>query len=112
MKKSLFVFCTALFTISTAYAHPENSRPDFSSFCKGKAVNSEIFIKNDGDSVEGTCVVGFKANQAANLERGVMRDPVVQNACKGKAIGTAVTVKVNGKSIAGKCEMTARIKRN
>ncbi len=89
------------FTVHAADA----KRPDFSQLCQGKALNSKVKTQFDGRSIEGTCQLGFKANQANALERGQMREAAVQNACVGKAKGTAVNVKVANKSVAGKCDV-------
>lgn len=83
----------------------ENKRPDFSTLCQGKALNTKVKTQFDGRHIEGTCQLGFKATQANALERGAMREPALQNACQGKAKGAAVNVKVAGKTVAGKCDV-------
>lgn len=105
MKTYLFAFTTALMMMSQAQAAPEGSRPNFNQYCNGKAINTIVNLKNDGHPISGTCQLGFKANATNTLERGAMRDPIIQNACKGKSKGAAVTVKLNGKAIAGKCDV-------
>lgn len=106
MKKIALCIATAFIAISAAHAEPEHKRPDISKLCQGKALNSKVVSKNGDRSIEGTCQIGFKANNPQALERGAMRDPAIQNACKGKAKGTAAIAKVDGKNISGKCDMT------
>lgn len=109
MKKMALLLTSALLAISAAHAAPEGGkRPDFGNLCQGKALNTKVNAKHDDRTIEGTCQMGFKANNPSALERGAMRDPAVQNACKGKAKGAVVNAKVSGKNVAGKCDVTFR----
>ena len=108
MKKWALVFTSVLFGFTTAHAAEDTKRPDFSQLCNGKAVNTKLTAKHDGRSIEGTCQIGFKANDKNALQRGAMRDPAVKDACKGKAKGTAINVKIDGKQVAGKCDVQFR----
>ena len=113
MNKSIFLLIGTLFALNVAHAAPDaGKRPDFSQQCAGKAVNTKISVKAGDRTMQGTCQLGFKPNTPNGLERGAMRDPVVQNACKGKTKGTATTIKLNGKSIAGKCDVMFRPEMN
>lgn len=106
MKKTLLCFAAILFSMSTVQAAPDTKRPDLSKLCQGKAINSKVNTKQGDRTFEGTCQIGFKANNPQALERGAMRDPAIQNACKGKTKGAATVAKVDGKNIAGKCDIT------
>lgn len=106
MKKVLLVVTLGLVWVMNVQAAPDiGKRTDHSRFCQGKALNSKVNIKNNGRDIQGTCQLGFKANEANKLERGVMRNPSIQQACIGKAKGVSIIVKVNGKAIAGKCDV-------
>ena len=109
MKHLSWLLLGSILAFNSAQAAPDaGKRPDFSSMCAGKALNSKISVKHDDRTMQGTCQLGFKPNNPASLERGAMRDPALRNACNGKAKGAAVTAKVEGKNIAGKCEITFR----
>lgn len=104
--KKIVLFAATLIAVSmNIQAHPEGSRPDHSKLCNGKAINTKVNVKADGHDIQGTCQLGFKANNPDALERGAMRDLAIQKACVGKAKGTAVTVKVNSKAVPGKCDI-------
>lgn len=106
MKKTLLCFTAILFSMSTVQAAPDTKRPDLSKLCQGKAINSKVSSKQGDRIFEGTCQIGFKANNSQTLERGTMRDTTIQNVCKGKTKGAATVAKVGGKNIAGKCDIT------
>ncbi|MQW92539.1 hypothetical protein GFH30_06820 [Acinetobacter wanghuae] len=106
MKKIALAIATLLTAITVVHAAPDAKRPDMSKLCQGKALNSKVVSKHGDRTIEGSCQIGFKANNPQALERGAMRNPAVQNTCKGKAKGTAAVVKVDGKNIAGKCDIT------
>jgi len=107
MEKIASLLFAGLFATTAVYAAPESkgNRPDFSKLCQGKAVNTKITATHDGRSINGTCQLGFKANNPNSLERGAHRDSNIQNACHAKAKGAAVTVKYNGKNIPGTCDV-------
>ncbi|MBU3845665.1 MAG: hypothetical protein H9855_01560 [Candidatus Acinetobacter avistercoris] len=110
MKNINIVLITLLmtFTAFNASAHDNTKRPDTTKLCQGKAINTRVSQKIGDRTLEGTCQIGFKANQSNGLDRGLMRDPAIQNACKGKVKNTAVVAKVDGKNIPGKCDIVFR----